>query len=67
MYFDKFSDQVRLWINEESTTQSYVREGFDEQAKEALREQGIDVRDKALTIENARNHLAGKLASKRRE
>jgi hypothetical protein len=38
MYFDKFSDQVRLWINEESTTQSYIREGFDEQAKEALRE-----------------------------
>ena len=67
MHYERFSDQVRLWINEESSTQPQVREAFDEQAKEALREQGIDVRDKALTFESARNHLAGKLAMERTE
>jgi len=56
---------VRLWINEESTPQEHLRHSFEQEAKEALREQGIDVRDKSLTIENARDHLAGKLATER--
>lgn len=32
------------------------------EAKEALKEHGIDVRDKALNPKIARNHLAAKLA-----
>jgi hypothetical protein len=67
MYYQRFTDYVRLWINEESTTQPHVRADFDQQAKDSLRQQGIDTRDKAMTIENARNHLAGKLAAERRE
>lgn len=31
-YFDKYSDQVRLWINEESTTLPHVREFFEMEA-----------------------------------
>lgn len=51
-----------MWLNESSTTQGYIREKFDEQAKEALKEHGIDVRDKALTPKIARTHLAAQLA-----
>ncbi len=37
-YYEKYSDQVRLWINEDSTPQPDVREHFDAELKEALRE-----------------------------
>jgi hypothetical protein len=56
-YYEKFSDQVRLWINEDSTPQPEVREHFEAELKDALREQGIDLRDRALTIESARQQL----------
>jgi enoyl-CoA hydratase/carnithine racemase len=56
-YYEKFTDQVRLWINEESTPQPEVRDYFDTELKEALREHGIDIRDRALTIASAREHL----------
>ena len=58
---------MRLWINEESTHQDEIRSSFDIEAKEALQEQGIDVRDRALTMQSAREHLAAKLAQERRE
>ncbi len=61
-YYERFSDQVRLWLNESSTTQGKIREQFDKEAKEALKEHGIDVRDKALNPKIARNHIAAKLA-----
>lgn len=61
-YYERFSDQVRLWLNENSTTQGKIREKFDLEAKEALKEHGIDVRDKALNPKIARNHIAAKLA-----
>jgi hypothetical protein len=48
-YYEKYSDTLRLWINEESTTSPEVRNTFDTEVKEALREEGIDVRDRALT------------------
>jgi hypothetical protein len=66
-YFERFSDTVRLWINEESTTQDDLRTCFDYEVKEALQEQGIDVRDKGLTMQSAREHLAGKLGQERRD
>lgn len=56
-YYEKFSDQVRLWVNEESTPQPEVREFFEQELKEALRGQGVDLRDRALTIESAREHI----------
>jgi hypothetical protein len=57
---------VRLWINEDSTPQPEVRQHFDFELKEALREQGIDIRDRALTIPKAREHLYLKEQSERR-
>ena len=56
-HYEKFTDQVRLWINEESTPQPEVREYFDTELREALREHGLDIRDRALTIQSAREHL----------
>jgi hypothetical protein len=56
-YYERFSDQVRLWVNEQSTPQPEVREYFDLELKESLREQGIDIRDRALTVESAREHM----------
>ena len=35
-HYMRFSDQVRLWINEESTVQDDLRKYFDYEAKEAL-------------------------------
>ena len=66
-FYARFGDHVRLWINEESTHQDEIRASFDLEAKEALQEQGIDVRDRALTMQSAREHLAGKLAQERRD
>lgn len=66
-YYERFSDQVRLWLNEESTTQERIRDTFDQEAKLALREQGIDVRDRSLTPESARNHMMAALAKERVE
>ncbi len=57
---------MRLWINEDSTPQPEVRQHFDFELKEALREQGIDIRDRALTIPKAREHLYLKEQSERR-
>jgi hypothetical protein len=57
---------VRLWINEESTPQEEVRAYFDIELKEALRVQGIDIRNRALTIEEARKQLYGKELGERR-
>ena len=44
-----------------------IRSSFDLEVKEALQEQGIDVRDRALTMQSAREHLAAKLAQERRD
>jgi hypothetical protein len=56
-YYQNFSDQVRLWINEDTTPQPEVRKFFDVELKEALKNVGIDIRDRALTIESARDAL----------
>jgi hypothetical protein len=64
-YYERFTDQVRLWINQESTTQHKIREQFALEARNALQEQGIDARDLAITPEIARDHLAAKLALER--
>ena len=66
-HYQRFGDQVRLWINEESTMMDEIRSSFDLEVKEALQEQGIDVRDRALTMQSAREHLAAKLAQERRD
>ena len=65
-FYERFSDHVRLWISEESTVQDDLRIQFDYEAKQAVQEQGIDVRDKGLTMQSAREHLAAKLAQERR-
>jgi hypothetical protein len=37
-FYNKFSDQIRLWVNEQSTPQKGVREFFMDSLKDALRE-----------------------------
>lgn len=58
---------MRLWINEESTPQPEVRAYFDQELKEALQEQGIDIRERALTIEAARAAIHAKEAANREQ
>jgi hypothetical protein len=36
-YYEKFSDQVRLWVNEDSTPQPEVREHFEAEARRLQR------------------------------
>lgn len=56
-YYENFSDQIRLWVNESSTPQQEVREHFEFELKNSLRSLGVDIRDRALTIESARAAL----------
>lgn len=65
MFYKRFSDPVRLYLNESSTTSPTIREAFEREMKNALHELGIDVRNIALTPESVRDHLAAKLAQER--
>lgn len=56
-YYHDWSDQVRLWVNEESTPQSEVRTHFEFELKQALQAKGIDIRDRAMDIPTARAYL----------
>ena len=56
-YYNDWSDQVRLCINEESTPQAEVRQYFDFELKRAMQAKGIDLRDRALDIPTARAYL----------
>ena len=44
-----------------------MRKYFESELKEALREQGIDIRDRALTIESARNQIHEREQAERRQ
>lgn len=54
-------------MNEESTPQPEVRDHFETELKESLREHGIDIRDRALTIAKAREMLHAREKSERRQ
>lgn len=56
-YFEDWSDQVRLWVNEESTPQAEVRRHFDFELLQVLQSKGIDLRDRALDVPTARAYL----------
>lgn len=66
MFYSTFSDQARLWLNEESSTNEDIRETFDTEAKQCLQQHGIDVRDKALTTASARAAISASLKADRR-
>lgn len=65
MFYKRFADPVRLYLNESSTTSPTIREAFELEMKNALHEMGIDVRNVALTPETVRDHLAAKLQQER--
>lgn len=58
---------MRLWVNEESTPQPEVRDYFEQELKESLRGFGVDLRDRALTIESAREHIHSVQQAERRQ
>ena len=66
-YYEEFTDTLRLWINETSTPQAEIRQGFDREIKDVLRSKGIDIRDRALTVEAARNAFYEKEMLARRQ
>jgi hypothetical protein len=49
-YFNTHTDSLRIYINETSTNQEDVRDAVEMEIKEVLRHQGIDLRNKTLTI-----------------
>ena len=36
IYYKKYTDQVRLWLNQTTATQEVIRECFDQEARQAL-------------------------------
>lgn len=49
-FFDEFADSVRIYINEIATPQSEVRAAVESEIQQALRLEGIDLRDKTVTV-----------------
>jgi len=64
-FFERFTDSVRIWMNETSTPQEDVREAVDLEIKDALRTEGINLLDKTVTIPMAREHLTKKIMAER--
>jgi len=65
----KYPDSVRIYINETSDPQEDVRDGVDIEIREALRAEGIDIRNKTITVPMARDYIMRKhkLEEKRNE
>ena len=66
-FFDRFTDSLRVWINETSTPQEEVRQAVEYEIKDVLRSEGINILDKTLTIPVARQALQKKLAMERKD
>ena len=66
-FFNRFSDSVRVWINETSTPQEDVREAVHVEIEDAFREEGIDIRNKTVTVPMAREQLDKKVRTERKE
>lgn len=58
---------MRVWINETSTPQEDVRDAVDIEIQEALRAEGIDLRNKTVTVPMARDYLNRKVRTERRD
>lgn len=66
-FFGRFVDSVRVWINETSTPQEAVRDAVELEIQEALRAEGIDLRNKTVTVPMARDYLSRKVRTERRD
>jgi small-conductance mechanosensitive channel len=66
-FFGRFVDSVRVWINETSTPQEAVRDAVELEIQEALRAEGIDLRNKTVTVPMARDYLNRKVRTERRD
>ena len=66
-FFDRFTESLRVWINETSTPQEEVRQAVEYEIKDVLRSEGINILDKTLTIPVARQALQKKLAMERKD
>lgn len=60
-FFERFSDSMRVYINETSSPQEEIRDAVRIEIEENLRAQGIDIRDKTVTIPMAREYIDKKL------
>lgn len=66
-FFQKFSDSVRIWINETSTPQTAERDAVELEIQDALRAQGIDLRNKTVTVPMARSYITKKVRIEKKE
>jgi len=60
-FFKRFSDSMRVYINETSSPQEEIREAVKIEIEEGLRAEGIDIRDKTVTVPMARDYIDRKL------
>ena len=49
-YFEKFADSVRVYINETPVPQFEIQDAVKIEILDALRSEGIDMRDKSVTV-----------------
>jgi len=56
-----------VWINETSTPQEAVRDAVELEIQEALRAEGIDLRNKTVTVPMAIDYLNRKVRTERRD
>jgi hypothetical protein len=60
-FFERFSDSVRVFINETSSPQEEIRDAVKLEVEECLRAEGIDIRDKTVTVPMAREYIDKKV------
>lgn len=60
-FHKKYTDSIRVWVNESSTPQSEVRDAVENEVKDLLRFEGIDMRDKTVTVPMAREYIGRKV------
>lgn len=60
-FFERFPDSMRVYINETSSPQEEIRDAVKYEINELLRAEGIDIRDKTVTIPMAREWIDKKL------
>lgn len=64
-FHEKYPDSIRVWINESSTPQEEVRDAVETEVKDLLRAEGIDMRDKTVTVPMAREYIGRKIRQQR--
>lgn len=64
-FFERFTDSIRVYINESSTPQESVRDAVELEINDLLRTEGINLLDKTVSIPLAREYIYKKIRKER--